>query len=292
MPSGPVGAGRRDGRRRDAKSPSTTTELLIESAEFDPLSIRNTARKLNLHSDSSYRFERGLDPEGVDWASRRCCELILELAGGELAAGVIDVGAQPRAARADHAAVRAAARACWASTCRPSTCARILTALGNRELRGRRRQRRSRAAVAGGAIWRARSTWSKKSPAFTATTRFPRTSACRWPPRIARETDRVLAKVRQVLDRGRLRRGDDAQRRRRAVVRGVQPLDRCARRCDPSTPVLRRADRLRRSLVPSLLGARQTNESLANPGDRAVRDRARLPAARRRAAARRADARR
>ncbi len=69
-----------------------TADVLIEAAEFDPLAIRNTARKLNLHSDSSYRFERGLDPEGVDWASRRACELILELAGGELAAGVIDVG--------------------------------------------------------------------------------------------------------------------------------------------------------------------------------------------------------
>src|SRR4029079_18049636 len=72
-----------------------TTELLIESAEFEPISIRNTARRLNLHSDSSYRFERGLDPQGVDWASRRACELILELAGGELASGVLNVGRQP-----------------------------------------------------------------------------------------------------------------------------------------------------------------------------------------------------
>ncbi len=69
-----------------------TTDVLIESAEFDPLTIRTTARKLALQSDSSYRFERGLDPRGVDWASRRCCELILQIAGGELAAGVITVG--------------------------------------------------------------------------------------------------------------------------------------------------------------------------------------------------------
>ena len=74
---------------------AATKDVLIEAAEFDPISIRNTARKLALHSDSSYRFERGLDPEGVDWASRRCCQLILELAGGELASGVIDVGRQP-----------------------------------------------------------------------------------------------------------------------------------------------------------------------------------------------------
>ena len=55
------------------------------AAEFDPVSIRNTARELNLHSDSSYRFERCVDSEQIDWASRRCAELILELAGGELA---------------------------------------------------------------------------------------------------------------------------------------------------------------------------------------------------------------
>ena len=74
---------------------AATRDVLVEAAEFDPVSIRNTARQLNLHSDSSYRFERRIDPEGLDWASRRCCELILELAGGELAAGVVDVGQPP-----------------------------------------------------------------------------------------------------------------------------------------------------------------------------------------------------
>ena len=76
----------------DSEVQDNTTDLLIESAEFAPLSIRTTARKLSLHSPSSYRFERGVDPVGVDWASRRCCELILELAGGQLAPGVLDVG--------------------------------------------------------------------------------------------------------------------------------------------------------------------------------------------------------
>jgi len=72
-----------------------TTDILVEAAEFDPVSIRSTARALNLHSDSSYRFERKIDPEGLDWASRRCCELILDLAGGELCQGMIDVGRRP-----------------------------------------------------------------------------------------------------------------------------------------------------------------------------------------------------
>lgn len=72
-----------------------TVNVLIESAEFSPGSVRNTSRRLKLASDSSYRFERTVDPVGIDWASRRCCQLILEHGGGQLCAGVIDVGQAP-----------------------------------------------------------------------------------------------------------------------------------------------------------------------------------------------------
>jgi len=72
-----------------------TTNVLIESAQFDPLSIRMTSRKLALMSESNYRFERGVDPVGVDDASLRACQLILELAGGQLAEGVVDVWVEP-----------------------------------------------------------------------------------------------------------------------------------------------------------------------------------------------------
>ena len=82
----------------DTEVSPTTCDVLIEAAQFAPLAIRATARKLKLHSPSSYRFERGTDPEWVDWASRRACELILNHAGGELIEGVIDVG-PPRVAR-------------------------------------------------------------------------------------------------------------------------------------------------------------------------------------------------
>jgi len=61
-----------------------TTNLLIEVAEFTPLSVRRTARKLSLFSDSSFRFERQIDRQQLDWASRRCCELIQQVAGGEI----------------------------------------------------------------------------------------------------------------------------------------------------------------------------------------------------------------
>jgi phenylalanyl-tRNA synthetase beta chain len=64
----------------------TARNVLIEAANFTPLPLRTTARKLALFSDSSYRFERGIDAGQLDWASRRACQLILELAGGELLA--------------------------------------------------------------------------------------------------------------------------------------------------------------------------------------------------------------
>src|SRR4051794_29275928 len=72
-----------------------TTDILIEAAQFAPMTVRKTSRALGLFSPSSFRFERPLDPEITDWASRRCAELILEVAGGALHPGVIDVGGPP-----------------------------------------------------------------------------------------------------------------------------------------------------------------------------------------------------
>ena len=72
-----------------------TRNVLIEVAEFAPLSVRNTSRLLNLRSDSSYRFERGVDRHNLDWASRRCAELILEICGGELCVGSVFAGDRP-----------------------------------------------------------------------------------------------------------------------------------------------------------------------------------------------------
>lgn len=80
----------------DSEVSESTTDLLIESAAFEPLLIRRAARKLKLQSPSSYRFERRPDPAGLDWASRRCCELILEIAGGTLCEGLIDTAEAPK----------------------------------------------------------------------------------------------------------------------------------------------------------------------------------------------------
>ncbi len=68
----------------------STKNVSIECAWFEPVAIRRVARFLKLHTEASTRFGRGADPEMAELASRRAAELILQLAGGELLAGVVD----------------------------------------------------------------------------------------------------------------------------------------------------------------------------------------------------------
>lgn len=72
---------------------SETTDILIEAATFHPVAVRNTSRRHNIASDSSYRFERGVHPGQIERAAERLVELILETAGGELCSGVVEDGA-------------------------------------------------------------------------------------------------------------------------------------------------------------------------------------------------------
>jgi phenylalanyl-tRNA synthetase beta chain len=76
----------------------TTTTVLLESAYFNPGSIRSTARTLGLHTDAAYRFERGADIEGLREALDRAAQLMADLGGGTVAKGVVDVypGPKPR----------------------------------------------------------------------------------------------------------------------------------------------------------------------------------------------------
>jgi len=75
----------------------STKNVLIECAWFEPVAVRRAARILKLHTEASTRFGRGADTEMAELASRRCAELILQLAGGELLAGVVDVYPSKRA---------------------------------------------------------------------------------------------------------------------------------------------------------------------------------------------------
>ena len=78
----------------------STKNVLLEAAYFLPASIRRTARELNLPSDASYRFERGVDPDMVLRASQRATELIQEIAGGT-PAKEINIAGKPPANPAD-----------------------------------------------------------------------------------------------------------------------------------------------------------------------------------------------
>jgi phenylalanyl-tRNA synthetase beta chain len=67
-----------------------TTDILIESAFFNSSSVRKTSKKLSLQSDSSYRFERGVDIDNITWALDRAAQLIAEYTGGTIQKGRID----------------------------------------------------------------------------------------------------------------------------------------------------------------------------------------------------------
>ena len=83
----------------DTEISFSTKNVLIECAWFEPVAIRRATRFLKLHTEASTRFSRGADPETAELASRRCAELILQLAGGELLGGVVDVYPGKRSAK-------------------------------------------------------------------------------------------------------------------------------------------------------------------------------------------------
>lgn len=75
----------------DTEVSESTKTILLEDAYFDPVSVRTTSRRLGLPSEAAFRFERIVDIEQIDWASRRTAELITQVTGGKVAKGIIDV---------------------------------------------------------------------------------------------------------------------------------------------------------------------------------------------------------
>ena len=82
----------------DTEISFSTKNILIEAAWFEPIAVRRGARNLRLHTEASTRFGRGGDPEIAEIGSRRVADLVLQLAGGELFAGVVDIYPGKRAA--------------------------------------------------------------------------------------------------------------------------------------------------------------------------------------------------
>lgn len=238
-----------------------TTDLLIEAADFSQLSVRNSARRLNLHSPSSYRFERGVDPEGIDWASRRCCELILELAGGELAEGVIDVGQSPPPREQVKLRFDQLERILGIRI--PDEQVRkILTALGNEETH-----------VCDHCVkvvppsWRADLTREidlvEEIGRINGYEEIPEDAGVKMVASTRSREDQVLDQVRDAM----VALGfDEAMTISAVESEWLEPFRpwTTAAPLSTSTPVLRGANVLRQSLLPSLLAARRVNETLSN----------------------------
>ncbi len=246
----------------DSEVSDATTDILLEAAEFDPLSTRTTARRFNLHSPSSYRFERGVDPDGVDWASRRACELILETAGGTLAEGVVDVGRRPPERPAVKLRFDQLPRILGIKV-PDETVQKILSALGCVETH-----------VCGHCVkvvppsWRADLTREidliEEVARIHGYDKIPEDVGVRMAASTRSREDRVLDQVRGVL----VAAGFNEAMTLSAVDETWNDAINAWTEEPPlraSTPVLRRADCLRQTLVPSLLAARRHNEKVANP---------------------------
>lgn len=76
----------------DSEVSASTVNVVLEMATWDPATIRRAARRLGIRTDAGYRFERGVHPATLDDAARRAAELIVQVAGGELAEGILSEG--------------------------------------------------------------------------------------------------------------------------------------------------------------------------------------------------------
>jgi len=241
----------------DTEIGAATTDILLESAQFAPLAVRAAARGLSLASGSSYRFERGPDPAMVEWASRRAAALIIELAGGTLERGVMVAGKLA----CEPASIRLAAERVGEVLGVDIADARqrkILTTLGFVEERG-------------GALhdhrWRApswrRDCWREidlveEIARVEGYARVPEDVAISARPVELSPRERTVRRVVEVL----VGAGLCEAMTRSVVTESVASIPSPWGDAAPlaiSPPLVRGADRLRRSLVPSLLEARSGN---------------------------------
>ena len=235
---------------------SDTTAILLESAQFAPLSVRAAARGLVLASASSYRFERVPDPAAVDWASRRAAAMIAEIAGGHVSRGVVEAGHL----KASPATI-------------PLRHGRVAEVLGI-EIPSERQQAIliglgfvAESVDAAGSRWRAptwrRDCWREidlveEIARIEGYEKVPENEPIAARPVAESARERTLRRASEVLVAAGL-----CEAMTRSVV--GEPLEVTASPwgdtpplvCAP--PLVRGADRLRRTLLPSLLEARAVN---------------------------------
>ncbi|MCC9607374.1 phenylalanine--tRNA ligase subunit beta [Blastopirellula sp. JC732] len=245
----------------DSEVTEATTDLLIEAAQFAALPVRTTSRRLKLKSDSSYRFERGVDPEMIDWASRRCCELILDLAGGELAEGSIYAGSKPQPRKSVTLRLPQLKRILGIEV-PPAEVERILSRLGN-EIE----------SVASQKITVIPPSWRRdidreidlveEVARIHGYDKIPQDAAVKMSASHRSDADRVRSRIRTLMV---------AAGMNEAVTRSVVSQEWSAafhgwsqaEALTVTIPMVRGEDCLRLSLIPSLLGARRMNEKFDN----------------------------
>jgi phenylalanyl-tRNA synthetase beta chain len=246
----------------DSEVADTTRDLLIESASFVPIAIRRAARKLKLHSPSSHRFERRIDPNQVDWASRRCCELILATAGGELLTGCIDT--DPTEKPMPECAIRQSQVARVLGIDVPwEKSLSILNRLGCRVEDGPRSGTANVAPPSFRQDLTREIDLIEEIARIYGYDRIPENAMVPMVASMRRPKDFVLSTVRQVACAA----GMDESLTPSLI--GKSGIDRISpwTHEDPLTtltPLLEGANVLRRSLIPSLIAARLHNQSQSN----------------------------
>ncbi|MDA0658150.1 MAG: phenylalanine--tRNA ligase subunit beta [Planctomycetota bacterium] len=239
-----------------------TTDLLIEAADFAPLSVRTTARTLRLHSPSSYRFERRVDPHGVDWASRRACQLIRENAGGILAEGMIDVTANPTVAHPPIVLRFSQLQRVLGIEVPAEEVQRIVTALGNQDV-----QMNAKQIVATPPTWRRdllrEIDLIEEVVRIHGYDKIPEDVGVPMASSHQGDSERVLKITRDTLVASGF-----FEAMTPSLVEKEQSEEFSPWSGEPclsvSLAMLRGADHLRKSLVPSILRVMQLNESLGN----------------------------
>ncbi len=245
----------------DSEVSESTTDLVIESAIFSPLSIRHTARNLKLHSPSSYRFERKVDPVGVDFASRRVCQIIVDIAGGSVADGVIDTA--PEIPPRDPIVLRLSqVERVLGIKIDAAEINRILTTLGCQPSK-----QSSGDAIYVPPSWRHDLTREadlvEEVARIHGYDKIPEHAPIPVAPSSKRSFDTALDRIRQVMTAGGLSEAMTPSVVTAAVDETLSPWTEKPA-LQTQTPMLKGARRLRRTLVSSLLQGRAANWAAAS----------------------------
>ncbi len=242
----------------------STRDLVIESAVFTPLSVRRTARRLKLHSPSSYRFERKVDPMGVEWASQRVCEMIVDLAGGEVVSGIIDTAAditprQPVVLRSSQL------ERILGIKIDTEEVTRILVALGCEAQTGDLDATSGKLYVP--PTWRHDLTREadliEEVARIYGYEKIPEDAPIPVAPSSKRDFDTAMERIRQVMTAAGLSEAMTPSIVTQRLDESLSPwTDRPA--LESETPMLKGARRLRRTLLPSLVEGRAKNWAAAS----------------------------